>query len=73
MALTAGENCAEGATSPKEAVSDWMTSAGHKSNILSDKYTYLGVAQGKSKAGKAYSTQVFAKPFEANKPMTYDQ
>ena len=29
------------------SVSDWMTCAGHKSNILSDKYTYLGVAQGK--------------------------
>lgn len=67
-AMTAGENCAEGASSPKEAVADWMTSEGHKSNILSNKYTHLGVAQGKSKEGKTYSTQVFAKPFEDKIP-----
>ena len=72
MALTAGENCAEGATSPKEVLADWMTSAGHKSNILSDKYAHLSVAQGKSKEGKTYSTQVFAKPFEA-KNLILDQ
>lgn len=68
MAMAAGENCAEGAASPKEAVADWMTSEGHKSNILNDKYTHLGVAQGKSKEGKMYSTQVFAKPFEDKIP-----
>lgn len=72
MAMAAGENCAEGAASPKEAVADWMTSEFHKSNILSDKYTHLGVAQGKSKEGKTYSTQVFAKPFETQKPMISD-
>ena len=68
IAMAAGENCAEGAASPKEAVADWMTSEFHKSNILSDKYTHIGVAQGKSKEGKTYSTQVFAKPFEDNVP-----
>ena len=52
MALAAGENCAEGAASPKEAVADWMTSEGHKSNILSDKYTHIGVAQGKIKRAR---------------------
>jgi uncharacterized protein YkwD len=68
MAMAAGENCAEGTASPKEAVADWMTSEFHKSNILSDKYTRIGVSQGKSKEGKTYSTQVFAEPFEDKIP-----
>ena len=72
VALTAGEYCAEGVTSPKVAVADWMTCAGHKSNILSGKYTHIVVAPIKSKEGKTYSTQVFARPFEA-KNLIHDQ
>lgn len=64
QAFAAGENCAEGADSPEQAVSDWMMSPGHKANIVSDKYTRLGVGVSADKNGRQYFTQIFAKPFE---------
>ncbi len=58
-----GENCAEGASTPREAVSDWMSSPGHSANILSKQYTHIGVAVSTSPSGRRYFTQVFASPF----------
>lgn len=63
-ALAAGENCAEGAESPEMVVADWMTSEGHKGNILSERYTLIGVGTATDSDGKRYFTQIFAKPFE---------
>lgn len=39
-----GENIAEGETSASEVVDDWMNSAGHKANILSDVSTKTSVS-----------------------------
>ena len=39
-----GENIAEGETSASEVVNDWMNSAGHKANILSDVSTKTSVS-----------------------------
>ena len=39
-----GENIAEGETSASEVVNDWMNSAGHKANILSDVSTKISVS-----------------------------
>ncbi|MBQ0011235.1 MAG: CAP domain-containing protein [Clostridiales bacterium] len=39
-----GENLAMGQTSPAQALSDWMQSPTHKSNILDSDYTKMGVA-----------------------------
>lgn len=39
----AGENIASGYTTPEAVVAGWMNSPGHKANILSDKYTHIGV------------------------------
>jgi uncharacterized protein YkwD len=67
QASRAGENVAEGQRTPDEAVADWLASPGHKGNILHSDYTCVGVGLAKSKAGKWYWTQVFAKPFPAPK------
>jgi uncharacterized YkwD family protein len=39
----AGENIAKGQTTPEEVVKAWMNSEGHRANILSDKFTHIGV------------------------------
>lgn len=38
-----GENIAAGQTTPEEVMKAWINSPGHKANILSDDFTYLGV------------------------------
>jgi len=40
---SAGENIAMGQTSPEAVVAAWMNSQSHRDNILSTKYTLLGV------------------------------
>lgn len=40
---SAGENIAQGQRTPEEVVKAWMNSEGHRANILSDKYTHIGV------------------------------
>lgn len=40
---TAGENIAQGYATPEAVVTAWMNSQGHRENILSAKYTTLGV------------------------------
>nr|WP_062110372.1 CAP domain-containing protein [Bacillus niameyensis] len=39
----AGENIAMGQRTPQEVVNAWMNSEGHRANILSNKYTHIGV------------------------------
>jgi uncharacterized YkwD family protein len=41
---TAGENIALGQTSPTEVMNQWMSSPGHRANILNGSYTQIGVA-----------------------------
>ena len=40
---SAGENIAKGYSSPEAVVTAWMNSEGHRENILSSKYTAIGV------------------------------
>lgn len=40
-----GENIATGQSTPAEVVNDWMNSPEHRANILSPKFTELGVAR----------------------------
>jgi hypothetical protein len=68
IAEAAGENVAEGAPTPAEAVAGWMTSPGHRGNILNEKYTHTGVGLATSDSGRRYYTQVFARPFPADAP-----
>lgn len=59
-----GENCAMGQESPAEAVSSWMSSEGHKANILGKNYKEIGIGIAKDAKGQRYWTQVFAAPLE---------
>lgn len=40
---SAGENIARGQRTPEEVVNAWMNSEGHRANILSPKFTHIGV------------------------------
>ncbi|WP_369797387.1 CAP domain-containing protein [Paucisalibacillus sp. EB02] len=40
---SAGENIAQGQTSPAEVVQAWMNSQGHRENILNPNFTHIGV------------------------------
>ncbi|UUZ85104.1 CAP domain-containing protein [Paenibacillus sp. P26] len=40
----AGENIAQGQTSPAEVMNQWMNSPGHRANILNQSYTQIGIA-----------------------------
>jgi uncharacterized protein YkwD len=57
-----GENVAEGYTSGAALMAGWMTSAPHRANVLSAKFTETGVGLARSKSGRTYHAQVFARP-----------
>ena len=57
-----GENVAEGYTSGAALLAGWMTSAPHRANILSVRYTETGVGMARAKSGRTYTAQVFARP-----------
>jgi uncharacterized repeat protein (TIGR02543 family) len=54
---SAGENIAMGFTTPKAVTKGWMNSPGHKANMLSGSFEYLGCAVASS--GKPYYVQLF--------------
>lgn len=56
----AAENIAAGHTSAEHVMSDWMNSPGHKSNILKNYYTKIGVGIVENSSGYIYWTQLFA-------------
>lgn len=51
---TAGENVAAGFDSPKDVMKGWMSSSGHKANILNKKYKFAGFGIATSKNGTVY-------------------
>lgn len=60
-----GENIASGQRTPEEAVSGWLTSPGHCSNIMNASFTEMGAAYAinpGTRLGTVYWTQVFGKP-----------
>ena len=57
-----GENVAEGYTSGAALMAGWMTSPAHRANILSARYTETGAGMARSKNGRTYTAQVFARP-----------
>jgi len=57
-----GENVAEGYTSGAALMAGWMTSPAHRANILSARYTEMGAGMARSKTGRTYTAQVFARP-----------
>jgi uncharacterized protein YkwD len=53
------ENIATGQGSSREAVSDWMSSTGHRANILSFGHRRIGVAAYRGRNGRIYWCQQF--------------
>lgn len=53
------ENIAMGQTSASEAVSSWMNSSGHRSNMLNGGHTRIGVGVAYSSNGTPYWCQQF--------------
>ena len=59
--MAAGENIAAGQRSAKEVMEGWMSSSGHKKNILSGNFKKIGVGLYKSTNGYGYYwVQVFS-------------
>ncbi len=58
----AGENLSGGFSSPEKLVAAWMGSESHSANILSEKYTYLGVGVYVDGKGRVYCSQLFYTP-----------
>ena len=56
---SAGENIAYGQRDPDEVMNAWMNSSGHRANILSTNYEYIGVGVA-YRNGVYYWTQFFA-------------
>lgn len=58
----AGENIAAGQTTPQAVVNAWMNSPGHRANILSTKYTEIGVGYASGGSYGCYWSQMFIHP-----------
>jgi len=56
------ENIAYGQRSPQEAVSSWMQSSGHRTNMLNPSLTEMGAGYARDTGGRAYWVQVFGRP-----------
>jgi uncharacterized protein YkwD len=54
-----GENVAFGQDTPEEVMRAWMTSPGHRRNILNSNYRYIGVGYVVDGRGRPFWTQNF--------------
>ena len=59
--LSVGENIARNWKTTDEVMNAWMESLGHRKNILSPKFTHMGVGKAVSKKGDIYWVQLFIK------------
>jgi len=57
-----GENVAEGYPTPTAVVAGWMTSTGHRANIVSTKFSEMGAGMATAKNGRKFYAQVFGHP-----------
>jgi len=55
-----GENIAYGQNSPTEVTNDWLNSTGHRRNIKSSSFKYVGFGIAESKDGARYWCAVFS-------------
>jgi uncharacterized protein YkwD len=54
-----GENIAAGHLSPSAVVSGWMSSSGHRANILDPNYTHIGIGVDIDSNGRFHWVQMF--------------
>jgi uncharacterized protein YkwD len=57
-----GENICRGQKTAAEAVTDWMESPKHRTNILADNFTEIGVGIAVDARKRKYYVQVFGTP-----------
>ena len=60
--LAVGENIARNWKTSEEVMKAWLSSKGHKANIMSEKFTQIGVGKAISSNGDIYWVQLFIKP-----------
>ena len=65
-----GENIAEGYPTAEDVVAGWMSSPGHRANILSPNFTEIGigVAGGAGKFGTYWTEEFGARPGAGSRP-----
>jgi uncharacterized protein YkwD len=57
-----GENIAAGYSSSSAVVNAWMNSSGHRANMLSRRFTRVGIGVQSSSRGVIYYCMLFARP-----------
>lgn len=57
----AGENIAWGQRSPKEVMTAWMNSSGHRANIMNPNFTTISVGYYENSKGTDYWCQLFTR------------
>lgn len=57
----AGENIAKGQKTPAAVMDGWMSSSGHRANILNASYEQIGVGFCKDSSGVTYWVQMFVR------------
>ena len=60
--MQAAENVAWNQRDAQAAVARWMSSTGHRANILDPGLTEIGAAMARSSRGEPYWIQVFGRP-----------
>lgn len=60
-----GENVAKGYTNLQGAIEGWMNSSGHRSTLLSPKFTEFGLAVARGPGGKLYWAMIAGGSFQA--------
>ena len=58
-----GENIAAGQATPEDVMKSWLSSAGHKANILSPEYTKMGLGYSNSGCGAGRYSHYWAQEF----------
>lgn len=58
-----GENIAAGQATPEDVMKSWLSSAGHKANILSPEYTKMGLGYSNSGCGAGEYSHYWAQEF----------
>jgi uncharacterized protein YkwD len=57
-----GENIAFNYAGADEVVAGWMSSAGHRANILNPNFTEIGIGVARDSDGEPYYAQIFGRP-----------
>ncbi|MCD9154879.1 CAP domain-containing protein [Aeromicrobium duanguangcaii] len=61
-ARAVGENVAHGFRTPRSNIRGWLNSPGHRHNMLSRKYTRLGIGMVRDGRGHTWTVQLFGRP-----------